>query len=89
MGSRRFQLVKKDWKSILRGALIAMAGGLIVYLGDITNMYDFGDLASLVAAFAAIIVNIMRKWIDDSQRREYLQENIFRRISSGEGENKW
>jgi len=55
--------VKTDLVKILKGAAIAMLGGLIVYLPTITDVVNFGEYAPLVGAVAAIGVNAIRKLI--------------------------
>jgi hypothetical protein len=66
--SKQFWLDKEDWKKIGKGALLALAPALVVFLSDLTNMVDFGTTAPIVAAIASIGINFIRKWITDNTK---------------------
>ena len=59
-----FPLGKEDFISIGKGALIAAAGAVIVFLGEKLATYNFGDFTPVVVALAAVLVNIGRKLFD-------------------------
>ena len=65
-GSSRFNINSKDIKKIAKGAVVAMVGGLIVFLSDIGTSIDWGVYAPLVGAVASIAVNFLRKWVSDN-----------------------
>jgi hypothetical protein len=53
-----------DWKSIGRGALIALAGAALTYAStlDVPAMEGSGNATLLTsAAFASVAVNVLRK----------------------------
>lgn len=65
--SGKFTLNAQDWKKIGIGLLVALAGGLIVFLTDLTEAVDFGIWAPIVAAGASVVVNVLRKWATNYQ----------------------
>jgi hypothetical protein len=66
--SKRFWLDTEDWKKIGKGALLALAPAVVVFLGDLTSMVDFGASAPIIAAIASIGINFLRKWITDNTK---------------------
>lgn len=69
MGSKPFNLDRKDWIKIGKGAGLAAAGAAVVYLtrvfGDIEATNPVGE----ILAFAAmVLLNSARKWINDNSK---------------------
>ncbi len=65
--SKLYQLNKEDLKKIGIGALVAVAGALLTYLSDLIPKIDFGQWTPIVMAFWSVIVNVVRKWLTNSQ----------------------
>jgi hypothetical protein len=61
--SKKFALNKNDVIKILKGAGIAALGAGATYLFANVAQMDFGQYTPFVAAMAAIILNLLRKWI--------------------------
>ena len=61
-------LTKYDWKSIGKGALIAMGGALATYLATQLSIIDWatmGKYGFIIAPVASIVINFLRKWVTD------------------------
>lgn len=59
-----------DWKSIGKGFLIGLGGAVLTYiLGQIQAIKPemFGAYAPLATAVLSVVVNIIRKWISNTQ----------------------
>lgn len=67
--SPKFNLTTTDWDSIKRGALVALAGALVVFLVETVSTLDVGAYTPFLVAIASVLVNVIRKWI--SEQREY------------------
>lgn len=67
--SPQFHLIKEDFVKIAQGALVACIGALLVYLADILPQVDFGSAiwAPAATAIVSILVNVIRKWIEQSK----------------------
>lgn len=66
-------LIKQDWKKVGKGFLIALAGGVVAFFGQVSGVIDYTlygvwgpVIALLVATFASTIVNILNKWIAEN-----------------------
>ncbi len=57
------KLDKEGLKKIGKSFLISLAGAAVVFLGDITNVADFGSAEVYVAAFLPFVINFLRKWL--------------------------
>lgn len=66
-GSKKFEMNKEDLKKICKGALIALAGAAIVFISDYGLNIDFGQWNVIVAAFGSVIINFLRKYIQDNK----------------------
>ena len=68
-GSPRLSLNKKDAFSVLRGALLAAGGAIVVYLTTqvIPNLDDSTMIGAAVAGVASTLLNAMRKYLMDTQ----------------------
>ena len=71
--SKKFSLIKADWKKIWKGFLISLGGLVIAYLSSISGLIDFshyGNLAPFIAIavsfVASNLINIIQKWINAS-----------------------
>jgi hypothetical protein len=51
------------WYKIGKGALIAMAGALAVYIPEAVNAVEWGTWTPFVVAAASILVNVLRLYI--------------------------
>ena len=63
MESKKFSLNKEDFKKILVGALVAVAGALLTYLSEVVTQVDFGGYSPMVVAILSILINAGRKFI--------------------------
>ena len=50
-------------KKIGKSLLISLAGAGIIFLGDITNISDFGSWQTYLATMLPFAVNFLRKWL--------------------------
>lgn len=67
-GSKPFLINSEDVTRILKGAMIAVAGALVVYIADVIPTIDFGVWSPLAVALASIAVNSLRIWIADNSQ---------------------
>lgn len=67
-GSKPFLVNSKDVERIVKGAMIAVAGALVVYIADIVPTIDFGIWTPLAVALASVAVNALRIWVSDNSR---------------------
>lgn len=58
-------LNQTDWNKIGTGALIAMGGALVAYLSTVITDIDFGEYAYIAVPVASIILNFLRKLIEN------------------------
>lgn len=65
--SEKYSLNKQDLKKIGTGALVAIAGALLVYLTDLVPTIDWGVYTPIVTAVFAILANLVRKWLSESK----------------------
>lgn len=65
-GSKPFLVNSEDMTRILKGAMIAVAGALVVYLADVVPTIDFGIWTPLAVALASVAVNALRIWVADN-----------------------
>jgi len=67
MESKQGELNKQDWKSIGRGALIALGGALAIYVAALLEVIDWSTVSQygyLIAPIASIFINALRKWAE-------------------------
>lgn len=57
----RFKLNKEDLLKVAKGAGIAVAGALLVYVAEVIPEIDFGVYTPFVVALAGVLVNAGRK----------------------------
>jgi len=57
------KLDKEGLKKIGKSFLISLIAAAIVFLGDITNVVDFGGLQGVAVTFVPFVVNVLRKWL--------------------------
>lgn len=57
------KLDKQGLKKLGKSFLISLAGAAVIFLGDITNIVDFGSWETYVATFLPFIINVLRKWL--------------------------
>jgi len=51
----------EGWKKVGKSFLISLIAAAIVFLGDITNLVDFGGYKSVAVTFVPFVVNFLRK----------------------------
>lgn len=61
--SKKYSLNKEDLISISKGAGIAVGGALLVYVSQTISDVDFGQYTEIIVAISAIIINMLRKWL--------------------------
>ena len=64
--SEKFSLNGIDFQKIGKGALIALAGAGIAFLGQLSGM-DFGSWTVLVGAMCSVAVNALNKFIQGNK----------------------
>jgi hypothetical protein len=57
------KLDKEGLKKLGKSFLISLAGAGIIFLGDITNIADFGSLEVYISTFLPFLVNTLRKFL--------------------------
>jgi len=72
MGSQRFQLDREDLTSIAKGFGIGLAGAILTYATEYFGNIDFGAYAPLIAAFGALLANVIRKWAVTNEAPKYV-----------------
>jgi hypothetical protein len=60
-------LISKDIKSLLIGLGITLAGAALTYLTEYLTKSDFGSWTPIIMTVWAFIVNLVKKWISESQ----------------------
>ncbi len=75
MGSGPLQpLSAYDWKKVAVGAVMAFTGAgltaLLAYVTTWSTTQDFGMYAPFVAAGLAVLANIIRKFVQDTTKRD-------------------
>jgi len=60
----------EGWKKVGKSLLISLVGTGIVFLGDITNVADFGSWQTYVATMLPFAVNFLRKWLGKYESKE-------------------
>lgn len=68
-GSPKLQLNERDFSSIIRGALLAVGGALVVYLSTevVPNLDNSTMLGAAVAGIASTVLNTVRKYLSDTR----------------------
>jgi len=61
--SEKYKLNLTDGKKILKGAGIAGAGAVLVYLIEVIPNVDFGQWTPIAVAVGAILANFVRKYL--------------------------
>ena len=61
--SKKYQLNRKDLKSLGIGFLIVLAGAVLTFVSDNVGQVDFGAYSPFVVAVAALLVNVGRKFL--------------------------
>ena len=64
MENTKFSFKGIDWKSVGRGALVAIGGALLTYGTTFVTGTDFGTYTPLVVATWGVVVNVARKYIE-------------------------
>lgn len=57
------KLDSEGLKKIGKSFLISLAGAGIIFIGDLTNVADFGSWQTYTATFLPFAVNFLRKWL--------------------------
>ena len=68
-GSPKLQLNRQDMLAVVRGALLAAGGAVVVYLSTevIPNMDESTMLGAAVASLSATILNVLRRYLTDTR----------------------
>lgn len=61
--SKKYTLNKADFKSLGIGFIIVLAGSALTFVADNVGLVDFGQATPFVVAFAALLVNVGRKYL--------------------------
>lgn len=56
---------KEGWKKVGKSFLITLVAAAIAFLGDITNVVDFGGYQNIAITFIPFVVNFLRKWLGE------------------------
>lgn len=65
----KYTLSKTDLVKIGKGFLVAVSGATVVWLGDVSNQVDFGIWTPFVVAGTSVAVNMLRKFMTDTQEK--------------------
>ena len=68
-GSPTLMLGGGDLQSILRGALLAAGGAVVVYLSSdvVPNLDGNSALGAFLAGIASTVLNVLRKYMSDTR----------------------
>lgn len=68
-GSPKLQLNRQDMLSVVRGALLAAGGAVVVYLSTevVPNMDESTMLGAAVASVSATLLNALRRYLTDTR----------------------
>ncbi len=68
-GSPKLQLNRQDMLAVVRGALLAAGGAVVVYLSTevIPNMDESTMLGAAVASLSATLLNALRRYLTDTR----------------------
>ena len=64
--SEPFSLHSNDLKRVVVGGFICLVGALATYLEQSIPAIDFGQWTPFVVAFNSMIINMLRKWISNT-----------------------
>ncbi len=72
--SQKWQLIKQDLKKVGIGLLLALAGALAAFLGDVSGLIDYSAygqagpfVALLVGSVCSSLINLIRKWMSETK----------------------
>ena len=66
MASPKYSLDGADWRKIVKGFGIGLAGAALVYLASFVGLLDLGQWTPIAVVVAASIANIGRKFVAES-----------------------
>ena len=64
--AEKYKLNKEDGLKILKGAGLAGAGAVVIYLLEVIPNVDFGAWTAVAVAVGGILANLARKWLNNS-----------------------
>jgi len=59
------KLDKEGWKKIGKSFVITLAAAGIAFLGDLTNVVDFGGYQNIALTLIPFGINFLRKWLGE------------------------
>jgi len=65
--NNKFKLSKKDFSKLGCGLVVACAGAALTYLSEWATTTDFGDYTPLVVCAMSVLVNMLRKWMTNTE----------------------
>lgn len=63
-------LNKEQWTKIAKGATIAVLGAVATYIAQASTGMDFGQMTPLVVAGLSVLVNYLRKTVENLKPTE-------------------
>jgi len=63
--SEKYSLNGNDFKKIVKGTGIAVAGFLLTYVAELIPNINFGEYSGIVVALSAVLINAGRKLITE------------------------
>ncbi len=60
---------KEGWKKVGKSLVITLAAAGIAFLGDLTNVVDFGGYQNIALTFIPFAVNFLRKWLGNYESK--------------------
>jgi len=57
-------------KKIGKSFLISLIAAGIAFVGDLTNVVDFGGYQNIVITFIPFVVNFLRKWLGKYESKQ-------------------
>lgn len=67
MESEKGTINKYEWKSIAKGAMVALAGALAVYVAATLEAIDWstvGQYGFILSSLASVLINVLRKYAE-------------------------
>lgn len=63
--SNKFKFTKTNLQKTAKGAAIAAAGSVLVYIGNLLEIYDFGEIEAILVWLVPTLINALREFAKD------------------------
>jgi len=66
---KSFEFGSPEFKSLVKGLGVALAGALIVWIPTMSDGLDFGVWTPFIVALSSVLVNFLRLWTTDNTQK--------------------